>query len=368
MRHNFRNERSRGHDRDERMRSRGHYSRGDDSYSPSWDDPNAARGFEGDRSYRTEGDSREHGRSWRDFQGQDEYRGDDYTRRTRQDRDTNWGARENNAGRGGWYSDNEPGEPWRQRGRGVGLMRWDDRGDDTGDYFGTGSYYGGYGSQPSASASGSAYGDRGYLGAGESRWDDLREERDDNNRDWYRGSSGSYETYGRSDYGAQSGYGRDYGQRFGNDSGYGQNYRERFAEQRYGRDPEFGYGFAREGTQGTFRGRGPKGYERSDERLREMICERLTDDPRIDASDVNVEVKDKVVKLTGFVSDRRSKYEIEDVVEHCGGVKDIDNQVRVRASGITQSSGNRVSGTEGSSTTMGETSERAGTRSTKRAQ
>jgi osmotically-inducible protein OsmY len=80
----------------------------------------------------------------------------------------------------------------------------------------------------------------------------------------------------------------------------------------------------------SFRGRGPKGYERSDARVREIICERLTDDPRIDASDVSVEVTQKVVRLSGSVDDRRTKYAIEDLIERCG-VKDIDNQLRVHS-------------------------------------
>jgi hypothetical protein len=31
--------------------------------------------------------------------------------------------------------------------------------------------------------------------------------------------------------------------------------------------------------QGRHRGRGPKGYTRSDDRIREEVCDRLTDDP-----------------------------------------------------------------------------------------
>lgn len=81
-------------------------------------------------------------------------------------------------------------------------------------------------------------------------------------------------------------------------------------------------------AQPSFRGRGPKGYTRSDERLLESICERLTDDPRIDASDIEVEVKQQVVTLRGTVSDRRSKYAAEELVEDCGA-RDIDNQLRV---------------------------------------
>jgi hypothetical protein len=64
--------------------------------------------------------------------------------------------------------------------------------------------------------------------------------------------------------------------------------------------------------------------------LREVICERLTDDPRIDASEIHVEVNQQNVKLTGSVPDRRTKYEVEDLVEHCGAT-DIDNQLRVRS-------------------------------------
>lgn len=84
--------------------------------------------------------------------------------------------------------------------------------------------------------------------------------------------------------------------------------------------------------QPSFRGRGPKGYRRSDERLQEIICERLTEDPYIDPSDVTVSVKDQVVTLTGTVEDRRTKYRIEDVIEDCGGIQDIDNQLRLRGS------------------------------------
>jgi hypothetical protein len=41
----------------------------------------------------------------------------------------------------------------------------------------------------------------------------------------------------------------------------------------------------------NYTGRGPLGYQRGDERIREDVCDRLTDDPRIDAGDVEVQVK-----------------------------------------------------------------------------
>lgn len=125
----------------------------------------------------------------------------------------------------------------------------------------------------------------------------------------------SSSTHGAQAYGAQGNFGRDYG-----------NERSGASEQPWQSQP-------------SQRGRGPKGYERSDERLKEMICERLTDDPVIDASEVAIEVINKTVKLTGTVDDRRIKYLIEDVIEQCGGVRDIDNQVRVQAQPQTSQHG-----------------------------
>jgi osmotically-inducible protein OsmY len=80
--------------------------------------------------------------------------------------------------------------------------------------------------------------------------------------------------------------------------------------------------------QGRY-GRGPKGYQRSDERLQEDICERLMADGYIDASEVTVAVKEGKVTLEGTVGERRMKHRIEDLVDECMGVKDIDNRIRV---------------------------------------
>jgi len=74
---------------------------------------------------------------------------------------------------------------------------------------------------------------------------------------------------------------------------------------------------------------GPKGYQRSDERLKEDICERLMGAYYIDSSEVTVEVKGGKVTLEGSVPSRRMKHSIEDIVDACPGVADIDNRVRV---------------------------------------
>ena len=78
-----------------------------------------------------------------------------------------------------------------------------------------------------------------------------------------------------------------------------------------------------------YRGRGPRGYQRSDARMFEDICDRLTVDPRIDASDVEVDVKGAEVTLRGSVRSREEKRYAEDVVEHVMGVRDVNNHLKV---------------------------------------
>lgn len=79
----------------------------------------------------------------------------------------------------------------------------------------------------------------------------------------------------------------------------------------------------------SHRGRGPNGYTRTDELLKEIICEQLTDDPFIDASDVSIEVAQSEVTLRGTVPERRQKYAIEDLVADVAGVNEIHNYISV---------------------------------------
>lgn len=72
------------------------------------------------------------------------------------------------------------------------------------------------------------------------------------------------------------------------DSGrYGQSHHER---SQYESSQEY-QGLQRNAQRGPHAGRGPKGYQRSDERIREDVCDRLTEHPAIDASEIEVEVK-----------------------------------------------------------------------------
>jgi osmotically-inducible protein OsmY len=82
----------------------------------------------------------------------------------------------------------------------------------------------------------------------------------------------------------------------------------------------------------TFAGRGPRGYRRSDDRIREDVCDLLTDDWRIDASDVEVTVQNGEVTLSGTVHNRDEKRTTEDLVETISGVREVHNQLRTTGS------------------------------------
>ena len=75
---------------------------------------------------------------------------------------------------------------------------------------------------------------------------------------------------------------------------------------------------------------GPKGYQRSDERLREDISERLMEAQHLDSSEVTVEVSGAKVVLDGTVPERRMKHAIEDLVDACPGVQDLENRIRAK--------------------------------------
>jgi hypothetical protein len=78
-----------------------------------------------------------------------------------------------------------------------------------------------------------------------------------------------------------------------------------------------------------FAGRGPKGYQRSDDRIKEDLCEHLMDDPDIDATEVTVEVAKGEVTLTGTVADRWQKRRAEDIADSVPGVCEVANNIRL---------------------------------------
>lgn len=107
----------------------------------------------------------------------------------------------------------------------------------------------------------------------------------------------------------------------------------------------------RGGMFGQHRGKGPKGWKRSSERIREDVCERLADDPMLDASEIEVAVQDNEVTLSGTVTEREDKRRAERLVEQCSGVEHVQNNLRVQPRQQTYGQ---------SSTTMGQGQPTAG--------
>lgn len=84
------------------------------------------------------------------------------------------------------------------------------------------------------------------------------------------------------------------------------------------------------GDQSSYQGVGSRSYQRSDPRIFEDVNERLADDPYLDASDVEVQVKGGLVTLAGSVPSRGQKHMAEDLAETVRGVRDVRNELSVR--------------------------------------
>jgi osmotically-inducible protein OsmY len=88
-------------------------------------------------------------------------------------------------------------------------------------------------------------------------------------------------------------------------------------------------------ARGPYSGRGPKGYQRSDERIREDVCDLLCEHGGLDASNVEVQVVAREVTLLGFVPSRTQKRLAEDLADTVSGVSEVHNQIRVEQPGST---------------------------------
>ncbi|MDO1527221.1 BON domain-containing protein [Fulvimonas sp. R45] len=157
----------------------------------------------------------------------------------------------------------------------------------------------------------------------------------ENNASWdepwpHEASSASSGLYGWPDVGGGR---RDYELRGGEQSyapDYGRQYGSRHPLA-YG--PDERQGGAQGRRRGGYAGKGPRGYTRPDERICEDLSDRLTEDPWIDASDIEIAVENGVVALRGQVPERSMKHRAEDCAERVGGVKDVDNRIRVQRDG-----------------------------------
>ena len=254
-----------------------------------------------------------------------------------------------------------------RRRRGAHDWSEEERGRREGPGYGQGRYGHGYGSEFDEPGS-----EWGRSGSG---------------RDWGRREEfGGSREYGRGyerdeDYGRGGRYGRDYGRQF-EDHEHGGGHRQ--AAERYGYgggmygQPEGGRGFEQtygpgrdqrrswmdegrmQGTgswqdRGTYSGRGPKGYTRSDDRIKEDVCDRLTDDPEVDASNIEVSVANCEVTLSGTVDSREAKRRAEDCAENVSGVRNVQNSIRVQqgrmGGGFGAEEGRQTAATRGAGST-----------------
>ena len=190
-------------------------------------------------------------------------------------------------------------------------------------------------------------------------------------------SHGSYDSYGQTG----RGYGNRYGEGYSGERGY---------EDRYGPGEErgwwdrtsdeisswFGDQEAERRRQmdrqrAELRGRGPKNYRRSDERIKEDVNDRLGDG-YLDATEIEVAVSNAEVTLTGTVQTRSDKRRAEDIAESVSGVSNVENRLRVKESslnrntnlGTTSSTG--TTGTSPGTSTSGTSTSATSTETTSR--
>ena len=324
----------------------------------------------------------DYGRSW-GGRAQGSYRYGERDRETGQSNRQNYGS----YGRSGWESERDDYEDRDDRygsysgGSGRGSRdQYNTYGRSSDEQYGGAGYGRGYGESSSGSSQRYNY----PTGFRSSR------NEDEYSRNYDRGDYGNRERYGRGDEGlysrGQSGsYGSNYGSgSYGSNYGSGERYGRGEESSRYGRD-EDRWGRYDRGTgergwwdrasdtvaswfgdeeaerrrqmdqQREHRGRGPKGYKRSDERIKEDVNDRLTDDYYLDASEIDVQVNSGEVILTGSVNNRSDKRRAEDIAESVSGVSNVENRLRVQASSSQATYGS--SGTSSSiGTTTGSTS------------
>ena len=313
-------------------------------------------------------ENRDYGPSYRGRENDRDYDDDNFGQRERGDRwerqrergrffdsgDINRGSYESDRPYRGGGAEREYRDEW-QRGRsyeGRGRTEQDrpERGFGGGPSYGRERYSGGTSDYEGRRSRGSMERTDLY-----DREPDRRFSRQDYPERDYRNEAGDFGAHGSWDYASSSGPYR---------SSPGRDYAERepfaFGGPATGYGPSTGYGYGTAGRyidgpesrsmrsrdermrEGVFTGRGPKGYRRSDERVREDVNERLTRHPDLDASDIDVRVDNCEVVLTGVVEDRRAKRLAEDIVEDVWGVNDVRNELKVRRGFLASLTGERA--------------------------
>jgi hypothetical protein len=208
---------------------------------------------------------------------------------------------------------------------------WEGQGSQSAEYS-----QGRFGTQRSEYQPGRFGGSSGRATGYRSGQHDFSQPSSDRYNYWEHSGAGGYQPEHRREqrYGSAPDNDWQHGGRFGYQGGYGGPGNQGGGHEGVGSGHYWGAGRESGGYMGAqlsarARNRPPKGYTRSDERLREDICESLMHSPFIDAGEVSVAVKEGKVTLEGSVPERSMKHRIEDIAEQCSGVKDVDNRIRI---------------------------------------
>jgi osmotically-inducible protein OsmY len=252
---------------------------------------------------------------------------------------------------GGWQGRED--EQWRNR----DVHGQYDRDANYGGFSssGTGNYRG-YG--------GSSRGGRGrwgeagtQYGQGESQGDYnyrgyQREQHEGSGRRYGQGQGQRYSQSMRNYASGRPSGGRAYGEYSGSPSGYfgDESSSQGESMDQYGSQGSQGRQWGQQ-DYGAHRGRGPRGYKRSDDRIREEVCDCLTDDDRLDATNIEVTVKDGEVTLSGYTTSRADKRWAESLAERISGVKEVQNGIRLMDHQRAQGQAGAQASTQGASGT-----------------
>jgi osmotically-inducible protein OsmY len=197
-----------------------------------------------------------------------------------------------------------------------------------------------------------SYGDTSYGGGWDRRdnrygsynagYSDQGQRRDRRYDEGYGGSYGASDNYGQSGYTSRNLYREEDYRRGSADRDRGGNRGDRTFWERAADEVSSWFGaddrdrrHREDQRSGLHKGKGPRGYSRSDERIREDISDRLSDDPYVDASDIEVKVSNGEVVLEGHTENKQAKRRAEDIAEAVAGVKNVENHLKVSHSTAT---------------------------------
>ena len=116
---------------------------------------------------------------------------------------------------------------------------------------------------------------------------------------------------------------------FGRDDWHGERERRRRREPEIGWQIGPGAGGAGDTAlvPGPHAGRGPRGWRRSDARIRDDVCQWMSDDSRLDAREIDVRVEDGDVTLEGRVEHPVARRLAEEIAAAVPGVRDVFNRL-----------------------------------------